>query len=386
MAGSLPGGALNAIGTALIPETMTRLQMPQLIDQAKREQQVGNIQAGRLLSGADAQIGTPQTKSYQVNGRTIGQDNPSTVAPLFSASKKLGLFSQAFPEQARAAVAQQAMQQLFPQGFSGTVGKNERAYQNGKVVAEGPMDAPEVAKLPAEAELAKWLFGGNEKAAREYLIQKSQPKQDGNWRTLTPGEAQQMNLNPSGSYQVNEKGQIQVITQPKQDAPTETQSKYAYNARRIAGSLSKIDEVLAKDPGASSSWLLDTFAEGPIASRTGMDVAARAKVNPNAQIVRNNMVDAIDAVITLGTGAAYTKEQLEAARATYMPRPGEPPNVKQDKFRKLLEVYEQAKVNARSAGLELPEPAAFQNFFGVEDGTPQAPAGAQNDPLGIRGR
>lgn len=114
MAGSLPGGALNAIGTALIPETMTRLQMPQLIDQAKREQQVGNIQAGRLLSGADAQIGTPQTKSYQVNGRTIGQDNPSTVQPLFSGAKKMAMFSQAFPEQGRALMASQLMEQIAP--------------------------------------------------------------------------------------------------------------------------------------------------------------------------------------------------------------------------------------------------------------------------------
>lgn len=107
MAGSLPGGALNALGTALIPETMARLQMPALIDQAKREQQVGNIQAGRLLGGADAEIGTPQTKSYQVNGRTIGQDNPSTVKPLFSTAKKLALFSQV-PEGARPLVASQA--------------------------------------------------------------------------------------------------------------------------------------------------------------------------------------------------------------------------------------------------------------------------------------
>lgn len=372
-------GAPGTIGAAVARDDRLRAE-----EEAKRQAQVGNIALRAMLGGMGAP-GTPATKSYEVNGRTIGQ-NREAVSGAPAQATQLGLLSKFAPGVVQSALAQQAIQQLFPQGFSGTVGKNERAYQNGRVVAEGPMDAPEAAKLPAEAELAKWLFGGNEKAAREYLIQKGQPKQDGNWRTLSPAEAQQMNLNPSGSYQVNEKGQIQVITQPKQDAPTETQSKYAYNARRIAGSLSKIDDVLAKDPEASSSWLLDTFAEGPIASRTGLDVAARANVNPNAQIVRNNMVDAIDAVITLGTGAAYTKEQLEAARATYMPRPGEPPNVKQDKFRKLLEVYEQAKVNARSAGLELPEPAAFQSFFGIEDGAPQAPAGGQNDPLGIRGR
>jgi len=118
MAGSLPGGALNALGTALIPETMARLQMPALIDQAKREQQVGNIQAGRLLGGADAEIGTPQTKSYQVNGRTIGQDNPSTILPLFSPAKKMALFSQAMPEQARPFQAQQIQNSIAPRPLS----------------------------------------------------------------------------------------------------------------------------------------------------------------------------------------------------------------------------------------------------------------------------
>ena len=128
MAGSLPGGALNALGTAVIPETMARLQMPALIDQAKREQQVGNIQAGRLLGGADAEIGTPQTKSYQVNGRTIGQDNPSTVQPLFSTAKRLALFSQAMPEQAKAFQAQRLQNSIAPQlpskdDFIGTPGE-----------------------------------------------------------------------------------------------------------------------------------------------------------------------------------------------------------------------------------------------------------------------
>jgi hypothetical protein len=209
------------------------------------------------------------------------------------------------------------------------------------------------------------------------------------WSPLTRDMAESLGLNPTGSYQQNSKGQIQTITQPKQDAPTETQAKFGYNARRVAGSLAKVNEVLAKDPGASSSWALETFSEGPIASRTGMDVLARNKVNPNAQIVRNNMVDAIDAVITLGTGAAYTKEQLEAARATYMPRPGEPADVKQDKFRKLLEVYDQAKTNARTAGEELPDPALFAGLFGIEGDIgvpPRILSGPENDPLGIRGR
>jgi hypothetical protein len=113
MAGTVGQGA-QFLGNALIPETMARMQLPGLIEQAERKQQVGNIQAGRLLGGMNAEIGTPQTKSYQVNGRTIGQDNPSTVAPLFSPTKKMAMFSQAFPEQAKTYQAQQLGNALFP--------------------------------------------------------------------------------------------------------------------------------------------------------------------------------------------------------------------------------------------------------------------------------
>jgi hypothetical protein len=369
-------GAPGTVGQAIARDDGLRAE-----EQAQRKDQVANMALRAMLGGMGAP-GTPATKSFEVNGRTIGQDREAVPAAGTPATQ-LGLLNKFAPGVVQSALAQQAVSQLFPQGFSGTLGENEIAFQNGREVARGAMKTEQPAKLPAEAELAKWLFGGNEAAAREYIKNKDAPKQKGQWRTLTPDEARARNLNPSGAYQVNEEGQVQVITQPKQEAPTETQAKYGYNARRVASSLAKVNEVLANDSDASSSWLLETFGDGPIASRTGMDVLARSKINPNAQIVRNNMVDAIDAVITLGTGAAYTKEQLEAARATYMPRPGEPANVKQDKFRKLLEVYEQARVNARTAGEELPDPSAFAGLFGVEEAQPMSP---ENDPLGIRGR
>jgi len=111
MAGQIGQGA-QLLGQALIPETMANLQRPSMIEQAKREQQVGNIQAGRLFSGMNQEIGTPQTKSYQVNGKTIGQDNASTVQPLFSGAKKMAMFSQAFLEQARAMMTQQRQSQI----------------------------------------------------------------------------------------------------------------------------------------------------------------------------------------------------------------------------------------------------------------------------------
>jgi hypothetical protein len=113
MAGTV-GQGLNLAGEFFMPGTMDRLRRPGMMEQARREQQVGGIQAGRLFSGMNQEIGTPQTKSFQVNGKTIGQDNPSTVQPLFSGAKKMAMFSQAFPEQGRALMASQLMEQIAP--------------------------------------------------------------------------------------------------------------------------------------------------------------------------------------------------------------------------------------------------------------------------------
>lgn len=138
MAGSPVGQAANILGNALIPETMQRMRMPGLIEQEQRRQQVGNINAARLLSTPNAQIGTPETKSFMVNGRQVGQAAPADMRPLLSRNKQIAMFSQAFPEQSREAQFNQITNQLFPQGFSGTLGEGQIAYQNGRPVAVGP--------------------------------------------------------------------------------------------------------------------------------------------------------------------------------------------------------------------------------------------------------
>lgn len=362
---------LNALGTALSGYGSALSGNPMHLQNSLMMQQVQQQRRQQEQQERQDQVANIATRSLMRGGSQMNDAN------------KMGMLRLMAPGAMQSALAQQAISQLFPQGFSGTVGKNEKAFVNGKVVAEGPVDAPEpVRGVTMGNRIVNPITG---ETIREFPAEQ---KDGESWAPVTKELAASLGLNPTGSYQRNSKGQIQVITQPKQDAPTETQARYGYNAKRVAGSLAKVNEVLAKDPGAASSWALETFAEGPIASRTGVDVAARKFVNPNAQVVRNNMVDAIDAVITLGTGAAYTKEQLEAARASYMPRPGEPANVKQDKFRKLLEVYEQARVNARTAGEDLPDPSAFAGLFGMEQEgfTPAIMQGQDNDPLGIRGR
>lgn len=217
---------------------------------------------------------------------------------------------------------------------------------------------------------------------------KSPEKIEPDWRIMTDPEKVAAGIPVSASVKTNGKD-FQVMVQPKQDAPTESQQKAGYLAGRVADALTSTAEILKKDPAASTNWLLNTAGDnrvvGPIVKKF---------TNPNAQIFKNNMTDAIDAIITLGTGAAYTGEQLIAARNAYLPQPGEPKEVTDDKRRKLKDTYLRAKAAARAAGADLPDITALDAVLGgaapspdesLLDGLPpgavKQPDGSYKDPV-----
>jgi hypothetical protein len=59
--------------------------------------------------------------------------------------------------------------------------------------------------------------------------------------------------------------------------------------------------------------------------------------------------------LTLGTGAAYTKEQLKGYRESYFPQIGDSPQVIKDKEARLLNVIDAAKMAAGRAAQLVPE-------------------------------
>jgi len=154
-----------------------------------------------------------------------------------------------------------------------------------------------------------------------------------------------------------------ILTQPKQDAPTEGQSNAAYNAGRVSDALMSVSKILETDPGASTSAALEGTEGIPFIAPLGRMVAS-----PNQEVFRNNMADAVDAIITLGTGAAYTGEQKTAARNAYLPQIGDSAEAKADKYRKLISVYGVAREKARAAGKDLPDPSVFSAVFTPKQG------------------
>jgi hypothetical protein len=71
-------------------------------------------------------------------------------------------------------------------------------------------------------------------------------------------------------------------------------------------------------------------------------------------------LDMLDAALTLGTGAAYTREQLEGYRQAYFPAYGDEPGTVADKQARLKNVISAANIAAGKAAklVPIPNPAS----------------------------
>lgn len=82
----------------------------------------------------------------------------------------------------------------------------------------------------------------------------------------------------------------------------------------------------------------------------------------NRQKVEAAQLDILYAALTLGTGAAYTKEQLEGYRKAYFPQIGDKPANIKDKQDRLNNILEAARIAAGRASNQVtsqPPPSAL---------------------------
>lgn len=150
---------------------------------------------------------------------------------------------------------------------------------------------------------------------------------------------------------------------------TEDMRKSAGYAFRMDNALRLITQLTGKNPAADTPNLIPTLAgKIPVIGDTAQTILTDA----NRQRVENAQLDALDAALTLATGAAYTKEQLKGLAKSYFPQYGETdPQVIADKRQRLKEIIDTAKMRA---GKAFPEGGQAGGLV----------SGADNDPLGLR--
>lgn len=123
---------------------------------------------------------------------------------------------------------------------------------------------------------------------------------------------------------------------PGDTKPTEAQQKTLTLLTRIAGGQSDIEKTLAVDPTAQQAGLLETLARDVL----GDGVITRKLAGPERRIVTDAQADILDGLLTLGTGAAYSREQLLGQTTSYFPQYGDSEAeiaIKNDRLKRLVE-------------------------------------------------
>lgn len=154
--------------------------------------------------------------------------------------------------------------------------------------------------------------------------------------------------NPQGSFQALP-GVAPKAAKPVE--PTEGERKAATLHMRMEGSLGQLKKAVEDDAKAASPSLAASRLRA-----IGLDSMANKVNSGPRQRVEAAQLDLLDASLTLATGAAYTKEQLEGYRASYFPQINDDKKTIEDKEQRLQTVLKAARLAAGRAAPTTPNP------------------------------
>lgn len=152
---------------------------------------------------------------------------------------------------------------------------------------------------------------------------------------------------PAG-YRWNQDGTLSAIPggpADKHAVTTEGERKAATLLSRLSNSQKQLAAATAEDPSAATPGLL---ANG--LRMIGAEAAANTALTSSArQRVEAAELDILDAALTLGTGAAYTREQLQGYRKSYFPQIGDTEQTIKEKQDRLDSLIDAATISAGRA-------------------------------------
>lgn len=188
---------------------------------------------------------------------------------------------------------------------------------------------------------------------------KDPPQPKTTYRQLTPDEVKARGL-PEGTYQESSEGKIDSVAQAK--TATVDEKKIATLVTRIAGGFNDIKNVTAKDPSAQEPGVIETL-RGGLEPGGLLGIPARAIAGGNRRTVFDSQRDVLDALLTLGTGAAYNDEQLSGAMVSHFPQYNDSEQEIEVKNQRLERLIAAAKANAGPAWASV-EPVIQQYMQG----------------------
>jgi hypothetical protein len=121
--------------------------------------------------------------------------------------------------------------------------------------------------------------------------------------------------------------------------PSESERTAGFLTSRLQGGLNQLNQIITKNPNAAAPKL---GAEA-VKYLTGSDYLKNLTNTEDRQRIEAAQLEVLDSALTLGTGAAYTREQLENYRKSYFPQLGDRPETIKDKQKRLETLLEAAK-------------------------------------------
>lgn len=140
--------------------------------------------------------------------------------------------------------------------------------------------------------------------------------------------------------------------------PSESERKSGVLANRMNFGVMQMNEAIGKTPTAA---MPNTAAEAA-KFFTNSDFLSNKLTPESRQIVETAQLDVLDAALTLGTGAAYTREQLEGYRKSYFPQLGDKPETVRMKQKRLENLLRSAEIASGRSASSVPTkmPQAFE--------------------------
>jgi len=175
------------------------------------------------------------------------------------------------------------------------------------------------------------------------------------FRTLSDEEKTALGLPEDGTYQINNlTGKVSSIGGSGVNiavggTPTVGEMQSGQLANRLEFAQQQIQEVLQGDPTA-----LQPRAIPELFRKMGLEFLQRLTNPEERQIVEAAQRDMLDAALTLGTGAAYTAEQIEGYRQSYFPQLGDKEDTIQAKADRLEQLIQSSLARAGRGRLPIP--------------------------------
>lgn len=136
--------------------------------------------------------------------------------------------------------------------------------------------------------------------------------------------------------------------------PTESERTAGFLTNRVINSVQQLQAAVGASPTAASP----NFAAEAIKFFTGSDYLKNLANPEKRQQVEAAQLEILDAALTLGTGAAYTKEQLENYQKSYFPQLNDKPATIKDKQQRLKSLIDSAMIKSGRAAPAAPSGVA----------------------------